>query len=508
MKSNLERRKFLQLSAATVGGTLLGRAADGEKSRIVSLKDAHVGSLEIDLRIMNQYTTQPQEVQEFYTACRAAMTGGNPESEVAEVCRKFKRDTLGGPMLGDVTDTRVAVWMSLPRPDSVKVVVSRKEGEPLEFSSKEAGRFLWIACEGLSPDTEYSYQVVNSEKKVLGEGSFTTFPSEISEKPFKIAFGTCYHKVGMYRPELMTLIRERGNRAMLLGGDIAVDGRKDDFGLINADYLLRDLSKPWRELSSHVPVTALWDDHDYWGNDTSGRFTNGKKPIDVEGLRRSWREHWNNPEREIKREGIYFQTQLGPIHYIGLDTRSCRVDDERGKLNSFLGAEQMAWLKRQIQESTAPFVVISGGTMWSDNISAGKDSWGTWDIEGREEIFQVIDGKKDSTFILISGDRHGARGIAIPRPDGSKFTNWKWPEWVGCRDPGPMESTRSSSFSATRDPLGPLGNWLSTRMKRGRGLFFDSLIQRVRNWKRLSWIVESPFRSGRLLTGALGAFVR
>lgn len=406
------------LTAATVGGTLVGRAGVTDESGIVSLKDAHIGSLEIDLRIMNQYTTQPQEMQDFYKACRAAMVGKDRDREVAEVCQKFERGTLGGPMLGDVTATSVAVWMNLPESDSVKVVVWKGKGEHQIFSPKEAARCFSVACEGLLPDTEYRYQVVDSKKQVLGEGSFVTLPHELSEKPFKIAFGTCYHKVGMYRPELMRLIRERGNRAMLVCGDSAVDGRKDDFGLIDADYLLRDLSPPWRGLTAYVPVTATWDDHDYWGNDTSGRFTNGKKPIDVDGLRRSWKKQWNNPEREIEREGIYFQTQMGPIHYIALDTRSCRVNESRGKLNSFLGDEQMEWLKKQIEDSTSPYILISGGTMWSDNISAGKDSWGTWDTEGREKIFQLIDGKKDSKVILISGDRHGARAIAIPRADG------------------------------------------------------------------------------------------
>ena len=169
---------------------------------------------------------------------------------------------------------------------------------------------------------------------------------------------------------------------------------------------------------ANVPVYATWDDHDYWGNDTSGTLTNNKKPIDVEGLRKSWKRHWNNPQRDVDREGIYFETQIGPVHYIALDTRSCRLNEQRGKLNCFLGPEQMRWLKDQISNSTARFIIISSGTMWTDHISKGKDSWGTWDIEGREAIFNEIDQKKDAAVMLLSGDRHGARGFTIPRPNG------------------------------------------------------------------------------------------
>ena len=33
----------------------------------------------------------------------------------------------------------------------------------------------------------------------------------------------------------------------------------------------------------------------------------------------------------------------------------------------------------------------------------------------------MIDQKQDSLVLLLSGDRHGARGFAIPRPNGKKI---------------------------------------------------------------------------------------
>ena len=388
-----------------------------QPNNYVSLGDAHKGTLEIDLRIMNQFGEQPQQVQGFYARCRAAMTGDNPESDVAKICKASQRPKLGGPILGDVQATRVSVWMHLPEPDEVQVIITpQKGGSPKTYQSGRDSRIFTVRCEGLAADTAYSYVVESSSKERLGEGRFTTPPTALSAQPFRISFGADFHKIGMYRPELFKLIQERGSRAMLLIGDSAVDGRKDDFGLINADYLLRNLSPPLQQLLANVPTSATWDDHDYWGDDTSGTLTRSKKPIDVTGLRRMWKSQWNNPERDRNREGIYFQTKIGPVHYIALDTRSCRINDQRGKRNSFLGKTQMAWLKQQITDSTSPFIVISGGTMWTDYISNGKDSWGTWDPEAREEIFQWIDTKNDSKVILLSGDRHGARGFSIPRP--------------------------------------------------------------------------------------------
>eukprot|EP00903_Cladosiphon_okamuranus_P003593 g3591.t1 len=440
------RRRFLVSTGTFVAGLAAGPAFAAD-SRIVSLRDAHKGTLEIDLRIMNQYETQPQEVQDFYTECRAALTGSEPDSALAEVCRKFKRNKVGGPMLGDLTTTGVVVWVNLPEADKVEVEVTPQDGGTArKFSSEGNERFHWVRCEGLSPDTRYIYRISASKGGDLGKGEFSTAPEALTEKPFKIAFGTCYHKVGMYRPELMKLVRERDNRAMLVLGDSAVDGRRDRFGLIQSDYLLRNLSPHWQRLSANVPVSATWDDHDYYGDDTSGTLNNNQNPIDVDGLRQSWRKNWNNPERDLKRDGIYFSTRIGPVQHIALDTRSCRVNLERGKLNSFLGAEQMAWLKTQIAESTAPFILLSSGTMWTDNISDGKDSWGTWDTEGREEIFQAIDAKADSRIILLSGDRHGARGFAIPRPGGKKIYEFEAATLGGVPGPGPFGKDRSTQL--------------------------------------------------------------
>ena len=441
------RRQFLILSAGAAGGALAQSTSKEAGAGIepVTLKEAHIGTPEIDLRIMNQFGEQPQETQDFYLACREALTGDNPEEEVAEICRKAGRLTLGGPMLGNPTPTSVSVWMHLPEPAEVEVHITKEQSNQSKtFSAKKGERIISVPCPGLEADTSYTYQVIDSEKRLLGEGTFTTAPEKLSKRPFRISFGADFHKMGMYRPELLELVRKRGSRAMFLIGDSAVDGRKENYGLIGSDYLLRNLSPPIQDLVAHTPTSATWDDHDYWGNDTSGTHNRNNRPIDVAGLRQCWKSHWNNPEREVERAGIYFECQLGPVTYLALDTRSCRVNKERGKLNSFLGAEQMAWLKERLTAATSPFILISSGTMWSDEISDGKDSWGTWDQEGREEIFQLIDAKEESQVMLLSGDRHGARGFAIPRPDGKKIHEFEVGTLGGCPGPAPFGKDKTN----------------------------------------------------------------
>lgn len=403
----------------------------------VSLSDAHKGTLEIDLKMMSQFVPQPKEVTDFYTACREAMCGSDPRHDVAEVCRKYHRNKLGGPMLGDVTENRVKVWMHLPMPGTIRVVLKPEtDGPEREYASAEPDEYPVALCDGLTPNTTYTYRVFAEDGDRLGEGRFTTIPAD-ANVPFKIAFGCDFHKIGLHRPELFELILKRGNRAMLLAGDLAADDRQADPGLVHADYLARDLSPWWQRLAAHVPIFATWDDHDYFANDAFGaRF--GNKTIPVDALRRTWNRQWNNPEPAG--EGIYFQTRMGPLHIIMLDTRSCRVAEQRGRLYSFLGPRQTAWLKRTLTDSDAPFILTSGGTMWSDYISDGKDSWGTWDRDAREEIFRLIDAKTNSRVLLLSGDRHGARCFAIPRPNGNKIYEFEVGSLGGVPGPAAMAS--------------------------------------------------------------------
>ena len=201
-KTKIKRRQFLASTAIGIGvvatqpleASLL---QDRDKeSNYVSLKDAHIGTLEIDLRIMNQLPDFPQKVQDFYVACREALTGDDADNQIAKVCSKHNVKKLGGPMLGNLTSTSVSVWMHLPTKEEVQVHTATGNGEQV-FKS-EASTNPVIHCDRLQPDTDYDYRVTNSRGEILGKGRFTTAPTELSDKPFRLAFGADFHKIGMY----------------------------------------------------------------------------------------------------------------------------------------------------------------------------------------------------------------------------------------------------------------------------------------------------------------------
>jgi len=387
----------------------------------VTLPESHVGNLEIDTKLLDSYELLPGNIREFYLNSRSVFSktpdADFTDARIIEAAQKCNLPLMGGPMLGNLSEDGVVIWLRPSTDDPLAVKVEKSDGGDEKFYKKnsvEPGIEQKIVLDGLLSDTDYKYAVY-AKKSKIAEGNFTTAPAPDVKGIFRLTFGSCFHKIGLHNPNLINQILKREPLAMMLLGDIAVDDRENMINMHRADYLLRDVSKPWRNLSANVPLYAAWDDHDYLNNDLSG-VPDGFTNADRDALRALWHQNWNNPENE--REGIYFSTRIGPVEVIMLDTRSCRDNKRRGQYGSYLGMDQLTWLKETLENSEAPFKVISSGTMWSDYVTKAKDSWGTWDIDAREEIFNLIENENISGVLLVSGDRHGARGFTIPMPSG------------------------------------------------------------------------------------------
>ncbi|QDV64583.1 alkaline phosphatase D family protein [Crateriforma conspicua] len=416
----MKRRPFLIAlgSLLTSCKLALGNAVDRQLR--VTLKNAHKGTLDIDTQLLDSYGPPPADRRQFYLDARKVFSE-NPNADftnqaIVDAAKRHRLHLMGGPMLGDLHSDSVSIWL---RPATTQTCSIAIDGKTFDGQVDQAGEALRIPITGLAPNTGYEYQLRVGDQ-MTAEGSFTTAPLNNATDTVRIAFGSCCHKIGVHNLNLFRQIVGRHPHAMMLLGDIAVDDREGNIAMHRADYQLRDVSNAWRELSSQVPLYASWDDHDYFNNDLSGvpkRFT----AADRDGVRSVWHENWNNPPANDQRDGIYFNTRIGPIEIIMLDTRSCRQNSRRNRYGSYLGEAQQAWLKNTLQNSNAPFKIISSGTMWSDYVSNAKDSWGSWDTEAREEIFQLIEQEKLSGVLLVCGDRHGARGFRIPRPSGFAF---------------------------------------------------------------------------------------
>jgi alkaline phosphatase D len=451
----------------------------------VTLKEAHIGSLAMDTKLLDSYQLLPENFRGFYLDTRHVFANNSTADfthpDILEAARKHDLLLMGGPMLGQLRADGVTLWLRPSTKETLTVKVIKSDGSNQKIYTKTniiPGVEQRITLDDLSANTEYKYSIYVSSRQIA-KGEFLTAPYAKNKGLFRLAFGSDFHKIGLHNPNIINQIIKRNPQAMLLLGDNAVDDRVNNINMHRADYALRDVSKPWRDLAANVPIYAIWDDHDYFDNDLSGipeNFT----ASDRDAVRAVWHQNWNNPKKEIK--GIYFNTRIGPVEVIMLDTRSYRENERRGSYGSYLGNQQLTWLKHTLKNSTAPFKVIASGTMWSDDISAGKDSWGTWDIEARDELFSLIETEEIHGVLLISGDRHGARGFNITRPSGTsgyKFYEFEAATLAGVEGPEAMaKDPRNQLFGYTGKDTVAFGEFIFDTRKEEPIVTFRLIDQR------------------------------
>jgi alkaline phosphatase D len=333
------------LAIVVVGNHCLAAKPDTIPPRYkVTLNEAHAGDIATDTRLLDSYGLLPENIRAFYLSARTVFEG-NAEAdfthtEIIEAARNNSIPLMGGPMLGNLSAGGVTLWMrsSNTNPLVVKVKKTDAPDEKSYIVNPEgAGLELRIMIDGLDSSTGYQYSIY-SENKRIAEGVFTTAPESGEKGIFRLAFGSCFHKIGLHNPNLISQILEREPQSMMLLGDIAVDDRRNRINLHRADYLLRDVSGPWRKLAANVPLYTAWDDHDYFDNDLGG-IPKGFTEADRASVRAVWQQNWNNPENP--EPGIYFNTRIGPVEVIMLDTRSFRDNGSRGEYGSFLGRGQL-----------------------------------------------------------------------------------------------------------------------------------------------------------------------
>ncbi len=392
-------------------------------------KKAHTYDLEGNLHLLNLCEEQPETIQQIYKAAFEKFETGfqysfadlAKENDFRQLCERNGMHHTGGPMLGNISPGGVNVWVRTLYPTQVQVQVEN-EGKTQTFgpvrSSAASDLTAIVEVSGLNPDTKYKYKVL-VDGKTLNPGTetfFVTPPKKDQPAKTNIVFGSCYHRWGLCNQRLSEQIRSREPLAMLLNGDMAAQDRNNNIAMHRADYLLRDFHTAWKNLAATIPVYATWDDHDYFDNDLYN-IPEGYTKKDKEAVSDIFRTSWNNPPYGSGEDehGVFFRTRIGPADVIMLDNRYFREE------GNYLGDEQMEWLEEQLLDCKGPFIILSNGTMFSDYVSNGKDSWGRFDPEGREKIFNLIEKNNIGGVLLISGDRHGARGFKIPRPSGFNF---------------------------------------------------------------------------------------
>ena len=315
---------------------------------------------------------------------------------------------VAGPISGDVSENQVTLWMYAPLKSKCTYSyhaegvseTDKKTGDLKAISNQAAkglGQIFKSTLEGLSPNTEYRYQVsIDGKSDPDWKGSFKTAAVEGKSTSFRMAITSCM-KIG----------RPQGSWNLLLA-------EQPDFHLTVGDTHYADTTDPTVQLKHHVtyrrvkefanvlrqvPTYAIWDDHDYGPNNSDG--TAKGKEFSLAG----WKQAWPNPvSGTTDTPGAFFKFSRGDVDFFVVDGRYYRDpnelpdDDNKRKL----GDAQFEWLLNGLKKSKAQFKVIASGSVLHHS---KVDGWRIFTFS-RHRLLDAIKKHKISGVMYVGGDMH------------------------------------------------------------------------------------------------------
>jgi alkaline phosphatase D len=333
------------------------------------------------------------------------------DSQYQALIEKHDLKLLGGPMLGQMTGGSVSVWLRTAYPASVRVDVA-SEDSPSSIvataraqTAQDQDMVATLPITGLKPKTQYVYQVYVDDKAVFDERpDFTTYPSVGAPGRSTVVFSACSRYIPKNESIWRLIQKQQPDAFLTLGDNVYIDAPKR-YGKQRLHYYRRQMRPEYQAVTAGSSIYAIWDDHDFGRNDSSG----GLDPHKPKWKPRVWqvfKQNWNNPYYGGGQEqpGCWFDFSIGDVHFIMTDGRYYR-DFDKGTM---LGPAQRRWLTNTLKESDAAFTVIASSTLWTRHADkGGADSW--WGVkEERNALLKFIADQNIPGVVLLSGDRHRA----------------------------------------------------------------------------------------------------
>lgn len=345
---------------------------------------------------------------------------------------------ISGPWSGGVELRTASIWMEVSKYVK-KVQVSYKSKD-----SKKVNKVLYqgnlertfnpikIDLVGLDFNTSYEYDIwIDDEKiKLPFATKFTTKDFWQFRKPapdFSFLAGSCNYS--------NEVIYDRPGKSY--GGDSSIyelmAATPAQFNLWLGDnwyYREVDYSSVWglqyrashdrskfaiQSLMASMPQYAIWDDHDFGPNDANQSF------IFKQDSRVVFKDYFLNPTFGQDDKGIYTQFSYSDADFFLTDNRFFRsqenledsIDGKSNDQKSYLGEQQMEWLKNALLTSKATFKFIVSGNQILNELNP-FESMQHYSFE-YNNLLQFLKRHKINGVIFLTGDRHHGEVIRLNR---------------------------------------------------------------------------------------------
>ena len=311
----------------------------------------------------------------------------------------FAPPIVQGPMLGDLTDTAVRMWVRSSEPQKVSVTIQDTHLLFDASTTLDSDLNTMLQLSGLNPNTTYNYAINGEHRESWW---FKTRPT--LDTSARIAFGSCANEKEGSSKVWNQMNEEKIDALVLLGDTPYID--TTDLAVQRKRYQEFSAVPAFANLVAHTPVYATWDDHDFGRNDTDGNLE-GK-----ENSRQAFSEYRPNPSVGENDQGIYTSFKQGPVEVFLLDARwFARTEISKNNIPTLLGDQQWKWLERSLNASTAPYKILACGMIFNGATRPGKtDHWGNYPTE-YFRLLSIIKKHTVQGVVLVSGDIHWSRVI-------------------------------------------------------------------------------------------------
>lgn len=238
-------------------------------------------------------------------------------------------------------------------------------------------------------------------------------PSNDSLLPIQtIAFGSC-NKQDMDQSFWPIIAAQKPDLWVWLGDNIYAD--TEDMALMAAKYQQQKANPYYQAFSKNIPVTGIWDDHDYGQNDGNRTFAfkaeakqhfldfmgiAGDDPVNqYPGIYRS--ETFGQPPHQVKIIHLDTRTFQDPLERTPKGAEKNYVAQDNGQI---LGEAQWQWLSQELNHSSANINIIAS----SLQVIAEDHSYEMWSNfpNQRKRLLDLLVLSGVSNPIVLSGDRH------------------------------------------------------------------------------------------------------
>jgi alkaline phosphatase D len=325
---------------------------------------------------------------------------------------------LSGPMVGHTTSSGANIWIETDKPTEVDVHFWVESGSrPIEKNvatgrtNEDEPHTGVVELNNLPAGGTVHYELVIDGRPIRPQSiqSFTLLPEADSFVDFKVAFASCMNpsriplqpiwtQVAVFDPDAFFLIGDNNympNRAE----EYETSESTVKFAMGRYHRYLRDIPG-LRTVLATTPTYGIWDDHDFGPNNSDRTFKWKDLSLDL------FKKYWPNPSAGTSdTPGIFYSFKIADVEFFMMDDRYHRDPNNAPDRKTMLGEGQLAWLKNQLQASTATFkVIVNGHTMSIDRKGSGE-YWANFGTEREDFLNWMFSEHIDGVFFL-SGDWH------------------------------------------------------------------------------------------------------